>query len=215
MPDPSPQTPTVEFDRALAQCIERVVLESLANSMLPASQRNVTEGGFSGFCLALAMIAGAPPSSATPFRHIGARRARIELRRAAKAAQAGSPIPDLHATSIEALAAVGWMRGDFRDRPHLAKLAVEAAELWLGASVLSQPEAKPPNLQAKALAGIVAHLFERLTGRPATHTGPYLDVLRAIADVLPSVELGSLEHLAQSVTTQRRLARRSSPKPEG
>ena len=193
--------------RVLGRSFEQTVRKTLGHSIRPVTARGAFDDGMlSATTLVLAQIALDEGGPVTPFRRIGKARAAKEIRAAARRAAVGYPIPQLHATTIEALAAVGWMRGDYVSRPRLARTASRAALRWLELSPNGSPDAKPSNDRAKGFVSILAHTYESLTGRPATHTGPFVDLVRAIDAHSPGLKLGNIDYLAQRTLQERRIA---------
>lgn len=192
--------------QSLAGQVEAVIREVLGC-------KATTSAGASGrvpiqsYAAAIAQILNGSPGDPTPFRRLASPiRVRREIARAARYAAAGRPLPPLHANSIKALAAAGWMRADLAAHPSRAKAAATSAVRRLGehdASV-GPADGRRRNDRAWALTTLLAGLYQSLSGRPATHTGPFLTLLERVAELSPVTDLGNLSYLAQAVTAELR-----------
>jgi hypothetical protein len=195
---------------SLADRIESAILGVLKGHLLAIPDREEARAIIrreADNLAAIALVRGGPIH---PFRHVGARRTRMELRRIIRAN--GRPerlrvaVEQLHATAIQLLGDSDWTRGDLLAQPRRSAVAAQdALDLMSAGAVVEEADMKPRNLKAIGMTKVLIHLFERVTLRQATwnEAGPFLSMLGSVHETMPA-NWGNLESLARTAINERR-----------
>jgi len=155
----------------------------------------------------LAAYATTTPGSSTPFREIGRKQPIREITSLSKLGRRPAVLNNLHGTTIDLLAEIGWTRTRLADDPSSAKHVVERARAVALGRDTFKADGRPRNYLARSVAIIAATIYEEVTDKRPTWTDDavgFVAFLAALGDNLPSLKLGSVEGLARRTLIELR-----------